>query len=113
MRTDATSTASATLVSDPVPCQSGDGTLSLKYWTGGSTEIQICTMDAKTNLELKPCQTLDKSLSPGPARVLFKNSIHHPFKVIISFEFHNNDVPVRTTKLRYADKLEKGLVPFR
>lgn len=73
------------MFTDPIQCQSGDSTLNLKYWMTGSTQIQVCLLDSQTNTELKPCQSLDKVLSPGPAHISIKGPVQRPFRVRFPF----------------------------
>uniref|UniRef100_A0A914HD63 Ig-like domain-containing protein n=1 Tax=Globodera rostochiensis TaxID=31243 RepID=A0A914HD63_GLORO len=73
----------ATLISDTVPCQINNGTLSLNYWTTSFVRIWMCcNVQGQTLNRSRDCQMAPTSQGPGPAMFTIQG-ITEPFQISI------------------------------
>uniref|UniRef100_A0A183BZ30 C2H2-type domain-containing protein n=1 Tax=Globodera pallida TaxID=36090 RepID=A0A183BZ30_GLOPA len=73
----------ATLISDTVPCQINNATLSLNYWTTSFVRIWMCcNVQGQTLNRSRDCQMAPTSQGPGPAMFTIQG-ITEPFQISI------------------------------
>uniref|UniRef100_A0A7E4VJ28 G_PROTEIN_RECEP_F1_2 domain-containing protein n=1 Tax=Panagrellus redivivus TaxID=6233 RepID=A0A7E4VJ28_PANRE len=76
-------TSAALLVSDPVQCQEGDGTLKFRFWTSPKTEIRVCTRKPGMGKYYDWCSCPITKGDPGPIAVVIPGSIMTTFEIVI------------------------------
>ena len=59
----------AALVSDVIPCQSGDGILTFDFWTSPFILFTVCSKSILSS-SVDECNVLPASIGPGPTSVI-------------------------------------------
>lgn len=75
----------AMFTSDPIRCQTGQGSLFFRYWTNGNVLLQVCALGYREDSTRYQCseEVGEENLKAGTLAIFnFNESISEPFTVI-------------------------------
>ncbi|KAK6013211.1 hypothetical protein OSTOST_21531, partial [Ostertagia ostertagi] len=75
--------SSAMLVSDPIQCQEGDGTLKLKFWASPNVKVRVCTRRPSMGKRYQWCSEPLKRNGTKLAKVIIPGTIWYTFEHVV------------------------------